>query len=657
MRRLIAVRKQHRAFGWGSFEFLYPDNRKVLVYIRTLEEERILVVANLARYMQSVELDLSAYEGLIPIDVFGQTPLPTITDQLYFLTLAPHTFYWLSLERPEQGSASFDERPLPTLSATSRWTAIFQPESRSILERILSRYLYSCPWFTDRNRRLQSLKLQDVVPVTYGSREAVLTLLMLEFNEGDPCCYLLPLTYLTGDPAVAARLEQAHSVIAYLHIRQAEADGILCDAFADHDFLTFPLDTIQHSTQYQGSESTVLGRPVIAELLPEVESGVHPRLLRLDQSNHLITYGDQFSLKFYRKLEDGIHPDLDIGGYLTRQDPHNHIFPIVVGALSYQRGSSTTYTLGILQKVTSFEGDAWHYTVDELDRYFERILVHRTSELPLISSSPLLTNLELEIPDLAYETIGSPYLDSAYLLGQRTAEFHSALSQPSADSNFNPEPFSRLYQRSIYQSMRNLVGQVLPLLTQYRTQLPDPVQPLALQVEQRRDDIYQRFRPVMDRKMTALRIRCHGDYHLGQVLYTGKDFVLDFASEPIRTLGERRLKRCPLRDVAGLLQSFTYAVSQSQRRLIAVGMVQDDNLDRITTWGSFWRFWVSLTFLKSYLEVAQSAAFLPKDPEEFQILLEAYLLEEAINELGYELNHRLDWVNIPLQTILGILES
>ena len=302
-------------------------------------------------------------------------------------------------------------------------------------------------------------------------------------------------------------------------------------------------------------------------------------------------------------------------------------------------------------------GDAWSYTLDSLRDYFEQVMVRQIDIADVnLASNSLVAEIGDGVPDLANEIIGS-YLTSAELLGQRTAELHLALASKPENPDFAPEPFTSFYQRSIYQYMRNLAGQTLLLLKKRLLQLPPQTQQLAQVVLNRQEQLMERFKSVLNLKITGQRTRCHGDYHLGQVLYTGKDFIIiDFEGEPARPMSERRMKRSPLRDVAGMLQSFNYAATLALRNEVDSGMIRPESLSMMEQWAQFWYGWVSVAFLNSYLLTAADATFLPKAKEEMQVLLDAYMLEKATYELGYELNNRPDWAEIPLQRILQLLE-
>ncbi len=378
--------------------------------------------------------------------------------------------------------------------------------------------------------------------------------------------------------------------------------------------------------------------------------------MRAEQSNTSVVYGDRLILKLFRRVDEGVNPDLEIGAFLTDKARFPHI-PPVAGALEYRRGRGEPMTLAILQGYVPNEGDAWRYTLDILNRYFERVLAQlpEVQELTL-PRAPLLELSEGEIPPLAYEMIGT-YLESARLLGQRTADLHVTLASNADDPNFAPEAFTPFYQRSLYQSMRNLTDQVFELLRKRLPALPEAVRQDAQKVLGLEEEILRRLRELTERKVKAQRTRIHGDYHLGQVLWTGKDFVIiDFEGEPAHSLSSRRIKRSPLRDVAGMLRSFHYAAYGALHGQVNIGVVRAEDLPTWEPWARLWTSWVSSAFLKSYLKVAGQGAFLLADREELCLLLEAYLLEKAIYEVGYELNNRPDWVRFPLEGIAQLLE-
>lgn len=656
MKRLLATRARYQAFGRGTFELLYPDNRKVLAFIRTYNGEHILVVANLSRFSQTVELDLSPFQGAVPVEIFGRVKFPQIADAPYFLSISPHAFYWFALQY-EETSTPVPQNPaeLPVLSVRSKWQNVLtQKEVKDKLETLLVNYIQSRPWFTGFDRTIRSGYILESIPIPSGSTDVSLVLFQIEYTEGFPELYVLPLTWGTEAPEGA---------IAQVQI--GKETGILFNAFADKDFLNVPIAAIAAKQRYKGSAGELVASQTSAysDLASEGIS-VEPSLYRGKQDNSSIVYGDRFILKIYRKIEPGINPDLEIGRFLTEKQTTALSAP-VAGAIEYRQGRESM-TVGVLQQFVPDTRDAWTYTLDNLRDYFDRAMVKQLdlTDVPFPSLS-VTTAATWEIPEIAYDIIG-PYLGSAQLLGQRTAELHIALASDTQNPDFAPEPFTSFYQRSIYQYNRNLAGKTLLSLKQQLGQLNDTLQPLAQTVLNRQDRILERFRLILDRKIEAMRTRAHGKYRLGQVLYTGKDFVIiDFKGETDRPLNERRMKRSPLRDVAGMLQSYSYAAKVALHYELESGAIAPKDRSAMEEAMHFWDRWVSMVFLNCYLETAADSNFLPKTERELQILLDAYLLEKAIQELSRQLTKRShselsgisNWLEMALEWILQLLDE
>jgi maltose alpha-D-glucosyltransferase/alpha-amylase len=309
-------------------------------------------------------------------------------------------------------------------------------------------------------------------------------------------------------------------------------------------------------------------------------------------------------------------------------------------------------TVGILQAFVPNEGDAWTFTLDSLRTYLDEVRTRQPeeNEPPVPRHSPLLEVAAAEVPPLAHELIG-PYLESARLLGQRTGELHAALASTD-DPAFAPEPVTGHYQRSLYQSMRSMVADVFRVVSARAKDVPQLVQVADLQ-----QDVMRRLQRLLDTRITGFRIRTHGDLHLGQVLFTGRDFVfIDFEGEPARPLSERRIKRSPVRDVAGMIRSFHYAGYTALLSLTG-GPPAQENPSFLEPWILYWYRWVAGAFLRGYLDVPSVKGVLPSDRSQFGLLLGVLLLEKAVYELRYELNHRPDWVKIPIEGILQQLEG
>jgi maltose alpha-D-glucosyltransferase/alpha-amylase len=324
--------------------------------------------------------------------------------------------------------------------------------------------------------------------------------------------------------------------------------------------------------------------------------------------------------------------------------------------MEYRR-SGESMTLGALQGYVPNEGDVWKHTLEALDGFFDRVkALGRKCDTLTVRGVPLLDPANQRPPDDVARLIG-PYLEDAELLGRRTAELHVALSSAPGDPDFAPEFYSDQDLHFLHQSMKNLAGRVFRLLRQRLSSLPEDIRSEAEGILQREKNIFQRIEGILKKKITAVRIRCHGDYHLGQVLYTGGDFVIiDFEGEPARPIAERRVKRSPMADVAGMLRSFHYAAyaalfAQQARK------PGPDDLDLLESWTFCWYVWVCAVFTRAYLDIAGSRGLLPRKRDERRMILDIHLLEKAVYELGYELNNRPAWVRIPMEGIRRLLDA
>jgi len=664
MKRLIALRKRSRAFGRGSLEFLNPENRKVLAFVRRYEEETILVVANLSRLAQHTSLNLAEFINNTPVEIFGQTEFPVIGEAPYPITLSPYAFYWFSLESriPEVIDLSTVpvEVSIPKIAVTGDWKGIYRREKRPPLERVLLGYVRQRRWFGGKARRIQSSEIQDVIAVPYDTSLAHLVLLRIDYSEGEPETYLLPVTFASGEQASQIVGGQPQAVIAHLELRGKGdgGEGVIYDAMVEPDFRNALLDAISRRQRFKGRKGEAAAdytRSVFRRIRGPASEYLESSLLKAEQTNTSAVYGEKFKLKLFRRLEEGISPELEIGHFLTGKDTFANVPPLA-GVIEYQTRRAEPITLAILHGFVHNEGDAWQYTLDSLEHFFVEVLANPGIEVPMPAGVELLDISDEDVPEQIIDFIG-PYLISAQILGQRTAELHLTLASAINEPNLVPEPFSITYERSLSHGMRGFAIQTLQLLRQRLAYLPDEVKADAQKVLALENDIIERFREIPRHRISGMRIRCHGDYHLGQVLYTGKDFVIiDFEGEPARHLGERRIKRSPLRDIAGMIRSFHYAAFTALRGQAST-ILRPEDIPVLEKWAEAWYLWVSTTFLKSYLEIMAVTPILPQSREGMRIILDAYMLNKALYEVNYEMNNRPDWIGLPLQGILQMFEA
>ena len=423
--------------------------------------------------------------------------------------------------------------------------------------------------------------------------------------------------------------------------RFAGADeAILHDAIWDASFRERLFCVIAQRQNLEGNSGELLGVPGSA--LPAADKVPSSQVLGIEQSNSSMLFENKYFLKLYRKLEDGVNPDVEITRFLTERRGFAHV-PAFIGAIEYRRGRSEPTVVCLLQSAVANEGDAWELTLDAVGRYYERVLERKADlQIEKTPPGPLLEDL-----------IGGIYPQRARVLGMRTGELHLALASDPDDRGFAPEPFNALSQRSVYQNMRASLRRAFALLQKKLPDLSEAFRVEAEEVLAAEQKILAQEQRILDQRSAATKIRIHGDYHLGQALYTGKDFViLDFEGEPARPLSERKLKRSALRDVAGMMRSFQYAAYSA----LWQPAMRPEDIPFLERWADLWYRQMASVFLQSYLKATRGASFIPQREADLQVLLEAYLLDKAVYEVGYELNNRPAWVVIPIRGIKHILQ-
>jgi maltose alpha-D-glucosyltransferase/alpha-amylase len=640
-RRVIAMRKNFKAFSRGSLEFLYPDNAKVLAFLRRWENETIVVVANLSRFAQSAELDLSRFAGYVPMEVFSRNLFRPIRKSRYVITLGPHAYYWFALQAPTDARRASKKRVVPTIKAPAQLEILLHDGQREQLEReILPTYVRNCRWFGSKARTFRDLKVIEQLPISADADGAQLWFIEISYLDAPTETYAIPVKIASEDMARSISQSAPHAIIA----RFAGNDGaVLLDAIWDGTFRSQLFDAIVRRQAMKARAGHFVG--VIASRFEADQTALsgNSQVVSGEQSNSSMLFDNKFFLKLYRKIEDGLNPDVEINRFLTERTDFPNV-PTFVGAIEYRRGKAEPAVVCMLQRAAVNEGDVWTRTVDAVGRYYERVL-ERKADLQNESATP---------GALLDELIGGVYPEKVKLFGQRTGELHLALASCPDDPAFRPEPFNAMAQRSVYQTMRTSLRRTFTLLEKKLPDLSRAFRDEAKEVLAAEQEILAREKRLLDRRTNAAKIRIHGDYHLGQLLYTGKDFViLDFEGEPARALSERKLKRSALRDVAGMMRSFQYAAYSA---LWQPAMRKED-VPFLERWADLWYRQASSVFLQSYLNTTAGAIFIPKNSEDLQIMLEAYLLDKAVYEIGYELNHRPTWVVIPIRGIKHILKS
>jgi maltose alpha-D-glucosyltransferase / alpha-amylase len=540
---------------------------------------------------------------------------------------------------------------MANLVATNELLATFGKS----LPPILPDFLAQRRWFGGKARVIQSVEVSDVVLLLSTDPQVYLFLIHIEYATGLGETYALPLR-LAMDEEQSSGGQLAPS--PRISWENSSGKIVLYDALSNQPFLTFLLEAIARGDRFTGVRGEVRAVPAAAlrSMWEPSQGPLAPSLMKGEQSNSSVVYAKRLVLKLFRRLEEGLNPDLEIGSFLTEKTEFRNV-PILAGHLEYFGNDGKQITLGILQSYVPNHGDAWQYTLKALAAYYEQAQSAGGIRLEKLPHAPTLALADWDVPSDAKQGIGS-YLESARLLGVRTAQLHIALSATQDQPAFAPEPFTGAHQRELVKSTLDLIARTFQSLRQQREGLPQGVREEASKVLKLEERLRQRVSLLEGFKISAMRTRIHGDYHLGQVLFTGDDFVIiDFEGEPARPLRERRSKNSPLQDVAGMLRSFHYAAYAPLLAEISGREVTQERLNSLDFRAQYWQTWVSATFLKAYLRTSGSASPLPQSREELAVLLDVCVITKAVYELGYELNHRPRWLWIPLQGISNLLDA
>jgi len=642
-KRMLAVRKTSRAFGRGSRRFLRPGNRKILAYLREHGEDSILCVANLSRSAQPVELNLAEFKGRVPVEMLGRTTFPPIGDLPYLLTLSGYGFYWFKLTTDAEAPSwheqimSIDERPVVVLF--DGWSSLFRdrvvPWRIGMAEKTrqqfetdtLPRFIETQRWYASKGTPIERARIVDHVLWQEGKSSWLVALLDVAAG-GESTSYFMPLA-LAWEERDEERV-RALSVSAVAKIRQQSSVGVMGDAFADETFCRALVAAMAKPREVPTAQGKLQFRPTQAfgRLAGADLASLAAARPQGGSSNTVVVLGERLILKGYRRLRSGASPELEMGLYLTDAVNYRNCAPLA-GVLEYRDKDAEPRLLALLQGYVANQGDGWNWSLEYLRRHLEE---HRTAP-----------SSDLPAPN-AHE----PYIALIRVLAVRTAELHRALATRTRDEAFDPQPIARADLDAYKQRATNEAKDALNALKARVDELSAPDREKAHAVLAARDEIVKRIGLCVAAEPKGTKIRIHGDYHLGQVLLTRNDFVIiDFEGEPGHTLEERRAKQSPLRDVAGMLRSFSYVEHSALK-----GVAHDDvEYAKLAPLARSWAVDTRAAFLAAYDAAARGASLYDALTPGVG-LLGLFELEKALYELRYELGNRPGWAGIPLQGIM-----
>lgn len=491
---------------------------------------------------------------------------------------------------------------------------------------ILPPYMNTCRWFAGKARLQEKFTIKYSMEILIKDSIALLFIIEVRYHDGETENYLLPISFIdsthTQDIAPKGIL-----TLAYIN----EKRGLVVDAIYDERFQQALFAHVAHAENVSQKENGKIefnrGKGLAGE---DIKGEISSRVLPVDSSNSAMTFGDKYFLKLYRKLFEETNPEVDMVEFITENSDFAYI-PAFAGSIVWKREGKPDVTLGMMQRMVENEADSWVQTGEQLDSFVEAF-----------------TDKNFSIKENVF--------DQVELLAQRTAEMHLALYAPEADEMFSPSSFNDDYRQFIHKRLSDLLERRYNLLIDNYTKITDPVtQKLAWDFMESKELIDEFAKQILTKSIDSQRIRIHGDYHLGQVLATKNDYIIiDFEGEPESTITDRKIKHSPLKDVAGMIRSYHYAISAKM-----FNDPETANLDpvRVQTAADRWYKLIQQTYMEKYLDTFGKPHPLFKNNNEINFLMLIYLLEKAVYELGYEISYRPDWVKIPLKGIVNVIRE
>jgi maltose alpha-D-glucosyltransferase / alpha-amylase len=656
MRGMIGLRKANRIFGRGTIEFIRPDNRRVLAFLRKLDDEVVLVVANLSRLAQPVELDLSAYRGLVPIEMSGRVEFPAIGELPYFVTLGAYAFHWFRLQRVrDTASRPASVAPatgdsVPVLTVAPSWKEFFDALDGDRLATIVARVGGRSRVVGGEPRAVESARMTDWATLREGARPLFLVVAEATYRGGGSERLCLTLAVAAGSDGEALARSRPRAIVAKL--AGSDPPALLVDAVALDSACAALLAVLDEGREIPTRRGVVRTFHTPAWPALRGPAGSALRIARSDAHSDgaTIAFGDRLLLEVRRVAEAGIDPDLETSRFLSERAAFRNVLPLL-GGMQLHRDGADPMTLEILRQLLPNQGNCWDYTISALGRFLER--ASRAPVLPPQESFAVPTRWDaLQAQPRVLETLGG-YRSVAATLGRRTAELHRALSSAPDDPTFAPEPITREDLATWVQAMSSRATEALIVLEKSFERIEESLVDDARRLLHERSRIFERFERMKDLETSAKKIRCHGFFHLGQLSSVKNDVVIvDFRGDPETPPVERRAKQCALRDVAGMIRSFGYAAWAG---LTAYTLHRSEERERLQPWVALWHRWMSATLVDAYRTAAAGAPFLPAEPHAFDVLLVALMLDEAFGDLRFERHHQPDSLRSLLRDLSTLL--
>ena len=644
MKRAIAVRKKYRAFGRGDIEFLSPSNSKVLAFIRTYEDESILIVTNLSRFSQVVELNLSEHIGRIPVELFSRNKFPIIKGSYYMLTMNAYDFYWFQLVLEEKTKPDKDSSyEPPDIEPMIGEFSFFGFDNESILNmKAIPDFVNRTRWMNDNNKEIDSIDIYDEIPFSTVGTYQSLVLLQIKYLDESSEILILPTAIDSYNKENPKDRKNPDSVIAYLDDRRK----ILFDNKNEGSFRDLIIKTILSSVQVSGKRGNLVFEKE-KEFNELTEEFLETQTSNTDDSNRKyidINYEGKFKVRLYRKIEDSENPGIEMYKALSLKSDFKNISKYL-GTINYKSARGYQSVFGFIEYEAPNEGTFWKYMSDvSISHYEKRINLAKENLNEFdIKGQSLPNNNRVDYDfTTSCDELDTLNLDLMELLGKRTGELHSALTSVQSEG-FEPENFNSFYQRSLYQSNRSLTKSTFRLMRSFEGKEKQEIQ----EIVDREELIIDYFKPLLEKRINGKKIRIHGDLNLKRILFTGKDFVfIDFEGQPAIAHSTKRLKRSPFRDIAGIIGSIFFAAHNSLQKF---GQTFSQDVNLYSAFANRWWFCMSNKFLRGYLDASAEAGFLPADEIQINFMVNLYIIEKMLTEIDKGISRNANWLKIPVE--------
>ncbi|MBU1109913.1 MAG: maltose alpha-D-glucosyltransferase [Candidatus Riflebacteria bacterium] len=650
MKRIISVRSHCRAFGEGNIEFIKPANRCILAYLRSHGDTNILCVANLSRSAQPVQIELARFKGHTPIEMLGKHAFPTISEEPYQLSLAGYGFYWFELSPKAAGPAwqKPDTSTMPELSVIvfrsigenkllpDLQRLLSDKRREKLLQEVTQQYCTRKRWFAGKGKEFTQIETELAEPVNLpGCPNLLIHVFSAHFDDRTQQNYFFPYQLIWETRTDAGKILPGW---VFGKTRQQNEVGYIVDAMGSDEFCRATVRCMKQNRKIKLPAATLhfYGNDLLDSFMDE---NFEVRRPIIEQSHTSVFFAEQFIFKVYRNIQRGPSPELEMGKYLTGADFKN--IARVAGSIELEHDDGSITVLGILQEYIDNQSDCWNFTLNYLERFLETCLIETPGTLPGETSEA----------EGAHEL----YLSKMQTLGQRIGKMHGILAANSEDSDFNPEVISVEDWQLLTGGIENTLITTLEQLSARIESFSQEMQPVLQKITAHPDQVVKKLRSLIPQEAGLLKTRHHGDLHLGQILLAANDFVIiDFEGEPARPLSERIAKHCPLRDVAGVVRSFSYAAETARRK---VREEKPEALGIMTVYTREWEKAARSRFLLGYREATTNCPAVPADEELFGQILSLLCLEKALYEFSYELNNRPDWLEIPVCGLIDCLDQ